>query len=244
MTRQKGDERLSGISTLWSVFVQAHAGSAESAQAASQALMLRYCGAVQRYLLGAVRDPEVAEELGQEFALRFLRGDFRRADPARGRFRDYLRTALIHLVHDYYRARQNRPQSLAVGRGEPVAPVAVTADAEHDFLESWRAALLERTWKELAQTNPAQHATLQLHLDDSELPSAQLAERLEAQLGRPVTADWVRKTLQRARARFADLLLEEVAHSLPAATPQALRQELQELDLLKYCCPALERWET
>jgi DNA-directed RNA polymerase specialized sigma24 family protein len=48
-----------------------------------------------------VRDPEVADDLAQEFALRFLRGDFQRADPERGRCRDYLKRALINLVHDY-----------------------------------------------------------------------------------------------------------------------------------------------
>ena len=40
------------------------------------------------------RDEQLAEELFQEFALRMLRGDFRRAEPLRGRFRDYLKTVI------------------------------------------------------------------------------------------------------------------------------------------------------
>ena len=38
-----------------------------------------YQGAAYRYLTAAVGDPDVAAELFQEFAVRFLRGDFRRA---------------------------------------------------------------------------------------------------------------------------------------------------------------------
>ena len=54
------------------------------------------------------------------------------------------------------------------------------------------------------------------------------------------TPGYVRKTLQRAQAKFADLLLDRVAESLddPAADLEA---ELRELDLLKYCRTALGR---
>ena len=107
------ETRLSRISTRWSVVFQAHAGPVDTAQAALRLLMQRYSGAVYRYLLGAVHDPDAAADLAQEFALRFLRGDFRRADPQRGRFRDYLKTALMNLVTDYYRERQARPRQMA-----------------------------------------------------------------------------------------------------------------------------------
>jgi hypothetical protein len=56
-----------------------------------------------------------------------------------------------------------------------------------------------------------------------------------------VRADQVRKALQRARESFAGLLLEEVARSLGPEPGVALEQELRELDLLKYCQPALVR---
>jgi hypothetical protein len=51
----------------------------------------------------------------------------------------------------------------------------------------------------------------------------------------------VRKTLQRAQAKFADLLVEEVATSLESATEEELQSELRELELLRYCRSALER---
>src|SRR5437868_15369064 len=103
-------QRLSRIDTLWTMLLRAHGGEPGAVQDAQCKLLERYRGAVYRYLLGAVRDADAAEELAQEFALRFVRGDFRRASPDRGRFRSYLKTALIHLVTDYHRARQRAPR--------------------------------------------------------------------------------------------------------------------------------------
>ena len=82
---------------------------------------------------------------------------------------------------------------------------------------------------------------LRLRADHPELPSPQLAERLAAELGRPMTADGVRQALHRARGRFAELLLDEVAQSLTAPDPEQLEQELIDLRLLSYCQPALNR---
>jgi hypothetical protein len=56
-----------------------------------------------------------------------------------------------------------------------------------------------------------------------------------------MTAENVRKALQRAHAKFAELLVDRVAESLTDPTPAELEDELRALDLLKYCRPALER---
>jgi RNA polymerase sigma-70 factor (ECF subfamily) len=234
-------QRLSHIETLWTLLNQAHSSQLEAVPAAQERLLQRYGGAVHDYLLGALRDPTLADDLFQEFALRFLRGDFRRANPERGRFRDYLRTALIHLVHDHHRSRQQHPQALPAGGDVLAAPPVDDAESMRMFLAGWRAELLERAWQSLAQSNPAYYAVLRLRTQEPDLESAQLAEQVQAQLGKGVTAAWVRKTLQRARDKFAALLLDEVAQSLETSEPEALRKELQELDLLKYCREALER---
>jgi hypothetical protein len=68
-----------------------------------------------------------------------------------------------------------------------------------------------------------------------------MAAELSAQLQKPMEADAVRKALQRAHAKFADLLLDEVAASLTNSTHAELEAELRELDLLRYCGPALAR---
>jgi RNA polymerase sigma-70 factor (ECF subfamily) len=241
MDRDSLNQRLSRISTQWSMVFQAHASPTDAAAEAQRRLLQRYSGAVYRYLLGAVRDPDVAGELAQEFALRFVRGDFRRADPDRGRFRDYLKTALIHLVTDFRRAQKEWPRALPPEGPEPAAPAAESVHPDQAFLASWREELLDRTWRTLAEVNAAYHAVLLCRIEAADLSSAELAGRLSAQLGKPLTAAWVRKTLQRAQGKYADLLLEEVSHSLGTSAPELLRQELHELNLLPYCRSALER---
>jgi RNA polymerase sigma-70 factor (ECF subfamily) len=241
MDPEELNQRLSRIATLWTMVFQAHGEAADAATAAQRVLMQRYTRAVYRYLLGAVRDPDMAAELSQEFALRFVRGDYRRADPDRGRFRDYLKTALIHLVTDYHRARQAAPRQLAADAPEPAAPPKSSADSERDFLAEWRGELLDRTWRALDEVNADYRAVLLFRIENPDVPSPEMAERLGTQLGRPVNAAWVRKALQRAHAKFADLLVEEVAVSLEKPTPEALAAELRELDLLRYCASALER---
>jgi RNA polymerase sigma-70 factor (ECF subfamily) len=240
MSGEPFQERLSRIATEWTMLFQAHAPAADEATAAQGVLLQRYAGAVYRYLLGAVRDPDAAGELAQEFALRFLRGDFRRADPQRGRFRDYLKTALVHLVNDYHRSRQAWPAQLP-SQVEPVAPLLEEADEESHFLTSWREDLLDRTWKALDRAQPLYHAVLLFRVENPDVPSAQMAEQLGAQLGRPLNAASVRKALQRGHEKFADLLIDELAASLTAPSLQELHDELQTLDLLRYCRSALER---
>jgi RNA polymerase sigma-70 factor (ECF subfamily) len=203
-------------------------------------LVQRYNGAVFRYLLGAVRDADVAADLTQEFALRFVRGDFRRADPQRGRFRDYLKASLVNLVNDYHRARQAWPRPLA-GGAEPVAPPADTMDAEADFLKSWREELLDRAWDALSEAQPDYYAVLLFRVENPDASSTQMADQLSTRLGKPLMSAWIRKALQRAHERYADLLLNEVAGSLETASEEELRHELKELDLLRFCRSALER---
>ena len=98
-------QRLSLISTHWSLLSRAHEGEDRDARTAQHELLDRYGGAVWRYLMGAVRDGNVADDLFQDFACKFLRGGLRGANPDRGRFRDFLKGVLAHLAADYYRGR-------------------------------------------------------------------------------------------------------------------------------------------
>ena len=189
--------------------------------------------------MGAVRDPDAAAELSQEFALRILRGGFRHADPSRGRFRDYLKTALIHLVDDYRAAQRSRPRPLPPD--ELASPAPAIPETETDFLESWRAELLDRTWKALAAAQPMYHAVLLFRVENPDVPSPQMAEQLGAQLGTALRPDQVRKALQRSHAKFAELLVDEVAITLGDPSREELAEEMREVELLRYCRSALER---
>jgi RNA polymerase sigma-70 factor (ECF subfamily) len=238
-------DRLSHISTLWTLVADAKGGPEEAVTAAQQELMRRYGPAVHRYLLDALRNPDAADELAQEFALRFLRGDCRRVDPQRGRFRDYIKGVLSHLIVDYYRRQWRLPQPLPTYGWASAVYSQESENSDRQFQENWRNELLARTWAALAQaekeTGKPFHAVLCFRIQHPDLRSSQMAEQLGAQLGKPVTAEWVRQTLHRGRDKFAELLLGEVADTLQDPTPEELEEELSELGLLSYCQNALKR---
>jgi DNA-directed RNA polymerase specialized sigma24 family protein len=246
MDSDNRDRPLNRISTLWTVVGQAHGDTAEAATPAQQQLLQRYGRAVYRYLLGALRDPNAAEDLAQEFALRFLRGDFRGAEPGKGRFRDFVRGVLSHLVADHHRARHPRKQPLPLDGLEPAVAGEPLPDSDRQFLDSWREELLARTWEALGrvqlQTGQPFHTVLRFRAEHPGLRSAQMAEQLSARLGKPLTAAGLRQTLHRAREKFGDLLLDEVAQTLAGPTADALEQELIDLGLRDYCRPALARY--
>ncbi len=240
MSSEHGEKNLSGISTLWSVVSKASLGTGEEIGQAQRELLQRYSPAIFRYLVGAVRDADVAEDLAQEFALRLIRGDFRGADPARGRFRDFVKGVLYHLVADYQRRKKKIVQ---VGSGVP--EVASPEETDREFLLNWRGQLLSRAWDALARveqtTGQRFHAVLRLKVDSPEMRSQEMAEMLSQRLGKPVSAEWVRQNLHRAREKFADFLVKEILDTLDTPTFEALEQELIDLELHEYCLPALNR---
>jgi RNA polymerase sigma-70 factor (ECF subfamily) len=241
------EHRLSRISTVWTLVTQAH-GGAEGGAEALAALLERYQQAVYRYLVTAVRNADTADELFQEFALRFVRGDFRRANESRGRFRDYVRTALKNLIRNHW-ARQVGKGRLA--RIEDFEDVVVATDEavdlDEEFLKNWRQVLLERAWEGLARLQqpggPPFHTALRLRYEQPDLDSQGLTDLLTAQLSprEPYTVGGVRKILQRARDLFADLLLDEVGRSLDSQDVDALEAELIDLGFQAHCKRALER---
>src|SRR5204862_1035092 len=113
------------------------------------AVLERYQSAAYRYLLGGVRNLDAADELFQEFALRFVRGDFRRADPERGRFRDFVKTALRNLVTNHHKKVARHPAA-SLEKPEDVAADTPPEDLDAEFLSNWRKALLDRAWESLA----------------------------------------------------------------------------------------------
>jgi RNA polymerase sigma-70 factor (ECF subfamily) len=236
--------RLSRISTIWEALRQAHEGTGGAAAKARQLLVERYSGAVYRYLHAALRDPHAAEDLTQEFALRLIRGDFRKVSAERGRFRDYVKTVLFRLVSRHHKRRTATTLTAAPDSSEFVTLAAPQDDLDRSFLESWREQLLGRAWEKLAEARPAFYTVLRFRSNNPQQPSHQLAEALSGQLGKAVTAEGVRQTLSRAREKLADLLLEEVAASLESPTAEQVEEELRELNLLVYCRRALTRYST
>ena len=61
-----------------------------------------------------------------------------------------------------------------------------------------------------------------------------MATRFSERTGQTVNAAAVRRKLRRARVTFAELLIDEIANSLDAATPDDVEDELVALGLFEY----------
>jgi RNA polymerase sigma-70 factor (ECF subfamily) len=243
------DLHLSRIPTAWTMVRRAH-GDQSAMQAAQRTLLDRYGGAVRRYALAALRDEDAADEILQEFALRFVRGDFRNADPERGRFRAFVKTAVYRLIIDYQRRQKKRSRegALPLHLADPGASDEKYRADDALFEASWRDELLARCWQRLAdlesRTGKAYHSVLRYRVDHPDWRSPELAAGLSEQLGKPINAGALRVLMHRARDEFGDLLLTEVIESLAEPSVEEAEQELIDLDLLEYCRPALQRRRT
>jgi DNA-directed RNA polymerase specialized sigma24 family protein len=246
---------LAQLSTHWSNIFRAREAEGDAAMAARNALLLRYIEVVLRYLRTVLRDPQVVDQVCSNFALRILESDrlFQNADPQRGRFRDYLKAILQHMIADYYReqSREHKQFQHLTGEHELADPASVAEKHDHDFEHHWRAELIKWVWHQLEQrdqkTGQKYAVLLRLQAKKPQLRSHQLAELLSKKLGQPFTAARVRQLLHRGREVFGELLVAEVARSLQAdpSDPEGyarVEQELIDLGLLfSYCKKALER---
>lgn len=221
-------DRLSQIQTQWSAILEMDSG--DESQTRLGELLIRYAGAVYRYLLVVARDEDVASDLTQEFAFRFMRGDFRSADPSRGRFRDFLKRSIVNLAMDHFRRSKRQPTLDAAFADQDRS---LEVDWDRAFDESWRREILDRTWSRL-EPSSEQWTVLRLRAESPETSSTELAQLVSERLGRAVRSDWTRQTLSRARTRFAELLRIEVAESLEGADDATIDDELSRLGLLKY----------
>ena len=185
-------------------------------------------GAVYRYLLAGVRDPEIAADLGQEFAVRFLEGRFVRADPTAAASAITSRLAVPSSGRLPSPPGQTAAQVASLEYEEPAAPEESLPGEDQAFRDSWREELLVRAWLALSPRGAGVRSTLlsrpPLPRGTCELSTSQMAEQLSVQLGKPMTAAGVRQLLYRARDRFAELLLDEVRQSLGPSGRDYLRR--------------------
>jgi RNA polymerase sigma-70 factor (ECF subfamily) len=239
------DKHLTEMGTRFEDLRGAHDADSDKRRPAQTRVLQYYQRAVYRYVLALVRDTDKADDIYQEFALRFVRGDFKTWDASRGRFRDYLKTSLRNLAMDRFRKEHNDKLKTLGEGAEPVVVDLPDAEAERIFEENWSQEALRRAWDGLRrfeeENHQPVHTVLRCKSERQELRSHQVAEVLTAQLGKPCSAPWVRKWLAVARDKFADLLLLEVERSLPEPNLDELEREVAELGLLKYCRDALEK---
>jgi RNA polymerase sigma-70 factor (ECF subfamily) len=224
--------------TQWSRVVSA--GDPE-APAARESLA-ELCGAYWYPLYAFIRrrghDPERAADLTQDFFARVLeKGLLAEADPARGRFRSFLRAVCADFLanrHDWEHAQKRGggriilPIDAADAEGQYARELADGLTPERIFDRSWALTLLGRVLDRLGReydeagkgmTFEALRAAL---AGDAVAPShAAVAARLGS------TEGAVRVAAHRLRRRYGELLRQEIAATL--ADPAQVDDEIRDL---------------
>lgn len=236
-------QRLDQVVTQWSLLRLAHEPvNAESPQA-RQAMLLRYRDAIRGYVAALLRNETETDDVAQDVLVRLMRGDFGSADPSKGRFRDFLKVAVRNMVRNHW-DRQNRRNAVSLNSTEGVEPETTETESDEAWTDEWRGQLLESTWQALEQFEQSTsgccyYTLLRLRTEFPDSDSAELAEHLSAATGRTWRADAGRQQLRRARLRFAQLLIEQLAASLTSPTPDDVEEELVALGLIDFVRPFL-----
>jgi RNA polymerase sigma-70 factor (ECF subfamily) len=224
--------------TRWTLIAAAHGDPASRRAALEELLglywMPLYCFARRRGL-----DADAAQDAVQDFIARLLDRDaLARADPARGRFRSYLRTALVHHLANRH------AQATAQKRGGAARVLALDVEVaerrldgspllpEHAFERAWALAVMDRALARLRD---------EFERGERRGPFALIAAFFGAAAAPPsyeeAAATWgmsapqLKAFLHRARVRYRALLREEVAPTVddPAAIDDEIRALLQAL---------------
>lgn len=224
--------------THWSRVILAGDLAAPQAKESLAELCDAYWYPLYAYIRRRGNDPERAKDLTQDFFARVLeKGLLTEADPARGRFRSFLRTVCAHFLanrHDWETARKR-------GGGRSILPIdAADAEVQYSreladeltperiFERSWALTLLGRVLDQLGREydEAGKAATFEslrgMLVGDAEVPSY---AAVAAVLGTSEGA--ARIAALRLRRRYGELLRQEIAATL--ADPEQVDDEIRDL---------------
>jgi RNA polymerase sigma-70 factor (ECF subfamily) len=218
--------------TRWSLVLNARDDSAGARTA-----LERLCGTYRSPVLAYVRrrgfSEDAAEDLVQAFFLRFIENAYHaHADPARGRFRAFLLTAVKRFLIDHYAETHSlkrgglfRFESLEAGNAVRVASID---DPDAAFQRDWAVAVLEAALNRMREE--ARQAGKLALFDEL---SGFLMERPDdtdyACVAKSLNLrrNTVAVAVHRMRHRLRDLVRQEIGET--AANPSELAQELRDM---------------
>lgn len=195
--------------------------------------VMRYARAIRKYVAAVVRDADQAEEVAQDFLVQVFGKGFCPENVSRGRFRDYLKSAVRYVAINHLRKRRGS----AITEDMLASLIQPDSEADRAWASEWRSCLLERVWQVLEMyqresSGSLYYIVLRQYVDDPDSDSETHAARLGQKLGRPIRADTFRQYLSRARRHFAQLIFEEVRRTLQDPTREDVEQELVDLELM------------
>jgi RNA polymerase sigma-70 factor (ECF subfamily) len=225
--------------TRWSLVLAARTDSAESRQALDM-LCRTYRAPVLAYVRGRGYSPEEAEDLAQTFFTRFIERAFHaHADPARGRFRAFLLTALKHFLNDANDATRAlkrggefhvRSLSSLVGGDESLTRIEDVETPERAFERAWAHSVLQTALNRLHQeAREAGKSELFGHLREFLIERPDDVDYARAASNLNLRRNTVAVAVHRLRHRLRALVCEELAHT--AVDDGDFEQELEELRL-------------
>lgn len=163
-----------------------------------------------------------AEDLTQEFLSRIVQeGNLEKADPAKGKLRSYLLTALNHFLANVWRDRNTQRR----GSGADHVSLSAPADEggeeidvpewrtpEDEFDREWALAVLDNVLKELREDYAAQGKAAMFEVlspaitvGDGEMDATVMGDSLGMNSGA------VRVAVHRLRLRYRNLLFRQIA---------------------------------
>lgn len=228
------------IPTRWSLIAILRSGEAKRVDEALETLCSAYWYPLYAYVRRAGHSPEDASDLTQAFFAQLLEKELlARADPARGRLRTFLLTAMQHFLRDDWRRQQrlkrgggmvmlsiDEPLAESLYASEPADP----ATPEALYHRCWALTLLDRTVVDLEADyvrdgkSALFNALKPALVDGSDTIGA---AEIGVQLGMEPGA--VRMAILRLRRRYRDRLLAEVATSMDAQTEAEVDEEIAAL---------------
>jgi RNA polymerase sigma factor (sigma-70 family) len=224
--------------TRWTVLAGARAADPEERRRSFETLVAAYWRPVYKHVrLRWGKEPEDAKDLTQGFFLRVMEKDFFAPyDPARSRFRTFVRTCLDgYLANERAAARAQKrgggapllslEYEMAEGelaRGGPPSPDSIERVFETEWARSVFAIAVAALERECAAAGRAEHFALFRRYDlcdgEGERPTY---EALAAEFGVPATT--VTNRLALARREFRRIVLETLREL--TATDEEFRQE-------------------
>lgn len=224
--------------THWTLVLDARTASSRQSRESLAILCETYWYPLYAYVRRRGYQEQDAEDLTQEFFARLLeRHDLNSVDRSKGRFRSFLLATMKHfLANEWDRAHAQKrgggqtTLSLDVQEAESryIVEPADESTPESLFERSWALTLLDqvlnRLREELAaagKLNQFNELKVCLTGDQSDVGYATPAKKLGMSEGA------IKVTVHRMRARYRDLLREEIAHTV--AGPEEIEDELRDL---------------
>jgi RNA polymerase sigma-70 factor (ECF subfamily) len=224
--------------THWSVVLAA--GQQESPQAADalETLCRTYWYPLYAYVRRRGYGMEDAQDLTQDFFAHLLAKGFPRgAAPQRGKFRSFLLASLRHFLVDQHRhagAAKRGGGQRAISLDESRAEERFHLEPQHDltpeklYEREWAMTLLDRAQSRLREEYVAAGKG-ELHDRLKGFPLAEKGEssfqQAATELG--LTESALKSAVHRMRARYRQLVREEVAHTV--ADPAEVNEEARHL---------------